>query len=340
VGDGGAANAGYNLVANPYPSAISYERLVSQNSSISGAIYIWDDGGSNTGQRSSSDYIIVNSLGATRTSPSGRDGNWDGNIRSCQGFFVKATSASKLFFTDYMKVSDHNTNTGFFRSKEEKTNSIIRLKLEGDGNYSDMIIAQKVDATDGVDPLYDAYKPLGNDVLQCYSLIGEDAFAIQAISQSFDMQKMDLGLSVNKSGIYTFTFEMRETDNETYQLYDHELDSAIMLNASTSYQFEAQLGTNNTRFDLLVMPNLVLGFKQNINNSSLAIFVENEELKIFSGIEGKGNVEIYGIDGKNVLSLNDVNFENGIARIAFQKEGLFVVKIQTRNETIQGKFIR
>ncbi|MEQ8546260.1 MAG: BNR repeat-containing protein, partial [Cyclobacteriaceae bacterium] len=51
-------NAGFNLVSNPYPAAINYLELIKEtnNPNISGTVYLWDDGGSDVGQRSNSDY--------------------------------------------------------------------------------------------------------------------------------------------------------------------------------------------------------------------------------------------------------------------------------------------
>ena len=69
--DGGASNAGFNLVSNPYTASIDVAALVSAHSDISASFYLWQDENSAVEQGSNDDYVVYNSTTgmSTRTTP-------------------------------------------------------------------------------------------------------------------------------------------------------------------------------------------------------------------------------------------------------------------------------
>lgn len=203
------AEAGFNLVANPYPTAIDMSKFLRVNAdSTTATAYIWDDNGSNTARGANSDYFTVNNLGSVvGGSNAGRDTNWDGSLRVGQGFFVQANDVSTptAIFADSMKVSGSNTDAGFFRKAENKPATIKLTLSNGDGFYTQTLVGLVEGATDGDDKGLDA-KKLGQSNMQIYTLNQSQKYAIQALAK--DARSVELGLlTAPEAGEYTISFE-------------------------------------------------------------------------------------------------------------------------------------
>ncbi len=102
------SNIFYNLVANPYPSALDWNMVDKTNIDGSGAIYLFD-----ADQRN---YITT----------------IDDTIPSGQAFFVKVSAARNLVFTNEMRVrNDIESNSDFARKKGNEFD-LVKLKVAED----------------------------------------------------------------------------------------------------------------------------------------------------------------------------------------------------------------
>ncbi|MEQ9305927.1 MAG: FG-GAP-like repeat-containing protein, partial [Marinoscillum sp.] len=153
------ASEGWTLVANPYPAAIGVNAFLTENDNIAGAVYIWDDNGSNTGRGSNSDYIIANAVEAINTepTPAGGASRYNLHLGSAQGFFVKllGTGDNEIVFTEDMRVSGSNSDGNFFR---KTTIPKIRLNLTDEQGLFKQTLVGWVDGIDDnqMNRLYDA----------------------------------------------------------------------------------------------------------------------------------------------------------------------------------------
>ena len=77
----------YNLLGNPYPSAIDAEVFVRLNNSVlEGTLYFWTHNSVDTGQNTTNDYVFWN-LSGGNVGSCGDCVTPDGKIASGQGFF-------------------------------------------------------------------------------------------------------------------------------------------------------------------------------------------------------------------------------------------------------------
>ena len=102
------ADTDWNLIGNPYPSAIDADTFIADNTTIGGTLYFWthntlDSAGDNT----QDDYVLWNGSGGTGSC--GGCTPPDGNIASGQGFFAQALSSGSATFTNSMRVTGSNT---------------------------------------------------------------------------------------------------------------------------------------------------------------------------------------------------------------------------------------
>ncbi|GAA0737993.1 GEVED domain-containing protein [Gaetbulibacter jejuensis] len=199
----------WNLLGNPYPSAISADAFLNYNADIGtatnrvvdGAIYLWSQNtppdGNTSGNEvlnfSQSDYAIINGVGETATSAGG-DGSDPTNrmIPSGQAFFIAMSDTAptteyvsnptaqagdiqrkRVVFNNSMRVRGTNDNSQFFRQNTTNTPNKLWLDLTTDnGVFNQILVGYVNNATNGLDKMYfDAPMASPNVNAVMYSII-------------------------------------------------------------------------------------------------------------------------------------------------------------------------
>ena len=261
----------WNLLGNPYPSAISANAFTNLNTNINGTVYVWPHGStySNTNadpfyenyvyNYDSNDYIEHNNTGSN---PAGTS---DMFIGSGQGFFVLmnhgATSGSNVTFNNSMRqvITNYNNNT-FFRtdSPEQNQSSIERhrvwLDLLSPNNVTNSILVGYVqNATNGIDRLYDGYD-LSTDSSGFYSVLEGETMSIQGRAIPFLQEDtVPIGVIANEPGSHTIAINTLDglfaSDDQNIYIEDTELNIIHDIRMSP-YSFTINAGTHNDRFIL------------------------------------------------------------------------------------------
>lgn len=227
----------WNLVGNPYPSAISAADFLTQNTFnastnpsgiLEGAIYLWSQNtapsdttnGNEYLNFSTSDYAVMNSMGGTKGGDTDRnaDGSVDTNddvipyIASGQAFFVlfsdaQPSNSGDIVFNNAMRRRGVANSNLLFKTSNTKINNIdnkIWINLtSNNGVFNQILVGYAVNATDGNDGAsYDAPKNTGTGTAAIlYSNITDsnDKFAIQGkASNSLNMDEViSLGFKSN-----------------------------------------------------------------------------------------------------------------------------------------------
>ena len=341
------ANAGFNLVSNPYPSALDFEKLVAENEDISGTIYLWDDGGSDTGQRGLSDYITVNSIGEVDNG-SGRSGDWNGYIGTAQGFFVKAMSAGTLRFTDAMRVSGHNENASFFRVQDESPSTDIqsvRLGLTHTATQlsNHTLIGFLADATMGYDRLYDAHKMDGNNGLKLFSLLDNVPMAIQGLPVAGSGMTVPLGFSVAEAGEYDLSLVGLQNWPEDLQIYLEDLETGeiVELSATANYTFHVGDLERTNRFQLILATGRVLSVVDELEDSALDVRVSLSGLQLTSlDNHIQAEVSILNLSGR-LLHHAQIDSSKGSTHVdyLFDHHQVYLIRIHSNRGDVVQKIV-
>jgi len=342
----------YNLIGNPYPSAIDADLFITANASTTnGTVYFWTHNTAITNlQYSTNDYAKYNLTGSVRTSTSALSGGAlpTGKISAGQGFFIEAKTSLvngtySATFNNSMRVSGNNSQ--FFKTNQPVTQTIseglerhrVWLSLSGDsGAYSQMLVGYIENATNDFDSLFDGKTmPSGNPV-SIYTMIGNDDFAIQGKSLPFnDTDIIPLGYNTAISGNLSIgldDFDGLFSQQDVY-LFDRVVNTMHDLKTG-AYNFVTSAGTFNDRFELRFNTQ-ALGINNPVQvaNEVKVITAENQ-LQVIAPAIAITKVEVYDILGKLLVSQNNLNtnlFETTSLNVTPQ---VLVVKVTLENNQI------
>ncbi|MGI9545399.1 MAG: hypothetical protein ACR2MX_19205, partial [Cyclobacteriaceae bacterium] len=158
----------WNLIGNPYPSAIDADLLLSDGLNtpvVGGTIYLWTHNtqrNTNDGEQdyNTNDYATY-TFGTGGVAASSGGERPSGIIASGQGFFIEGTSAGVITFSNDMRVNSGNdqffgteetTSDPSVKSKAEETGDRIWLDLYTDtGAFNQLLIGFREGASNGID---------------------------------------------------------------------------------------------------------------------------------------------------------------------------------------------
>ena len=342
----------YNLIGNPYPSAISADLFLSNLSNallVDGTIYLWTHNTPVTNlQYNSSDYAVYNYLGGTGTISAPSNGfNTsipNGKIASGESFFIKGIGNGTATFLNSMRLSGNNNQ--FFKNNSVPTSVITHEKHriwlgvnDVHGGYKQTLVGYAPAATLGLDRGYDG--ELLNQTPVCvYSLSGATALSIQGRPMPFQVSdEVPLGFHADTAG--TFTFSLYNFDglfvNQDIFLED-KLSSVIHDLKGSNYTFVSAAGTFENRF-VLRYTNSALNTNETIfSEESVIVYKNNQNIMINAHNIILKSVAIFDVRGRELFNQNDIHssqFE--VTNFVSSKEVLLIKVISEEGRIIIKK---
>ncbi|WP_458628165.1 T9SS type A sorting domain-containing protein [Winogradskyella sp. PC D3.3] len=351
-------DSSWNLIGNPYPSAIDAEKFLTANSYLEGRVDIWthdeyvfDTGATDPfydhfGVNYGDQYITYNALGTSTPS------SFNGKIASGQAFFVRvadtAPNTTSVQFTNSMRHNDLVTydNSEFYRNTEDTAaateKQLVWLSLSDENNRAiSTLIGYADGATEGKDRLYDAYT--NNEGFNLYSLISDDEkLVIQGLPLPFiDSNTVPLGIELVKSGIYNIAIgDVKGSLFETQEqaIYLEDTYTGVIHNLRTSpYTFTGEVGEFNDRFILRYTTSVTLSVNENVASDTFA-YVSNAMFYVKSNSK-LDSIEIFDMNGKQLINytIND-NTNSFDTQFSFAK-GIYIAAIKLDNGSVVTKKI-
>lgn len=322
------ANLGWNLVPNPYPSAIDWNAASGwTKTNIAGSIYFWPAGAA----ASSSNYSTWNGTTGTGAPAGSR------YIPIGQSFFVHATAASPVLSMNN-GVRVHNTQA-FYKNDETPT-ELLRLKAETSIGVDDIVVHFRPEASQQFDDEYDAYKLTGgSDAPQLSSITSDNKkVSINSLPFSTTDEVVPLFFSVNTASDVTFTASGMEGFYSTPPIYLEDVveNKVIDLQLQPKYSFHYIPGQEN-RFNLRFTNITGQNETEAING---LIYHSNRQINIsIPVLEAKEvDVRIFDISGR--LIVNTKVILNGLTHVEAPKSsGVYIVRVIAGKKVISKKVI-
>lgn len=356
-------NANWNLIGNPYPSAINVRRFLlanaSSSSNIEGAVHLWthesqisnsfgdpfyNDFGLNY---NAADYLTFNLSGPSRTTP------FIGNIASGQGFFVKALSNGPVEFNNSMRFDDGLDVNGngdpddddiygndvFFRSagknntsKNPETQRIWLNIIDENQVASTTLIGYVEGATLDKDNLYDA--TANGTSFGIYSLIDNQEMIIQGRPIPFlEDDIVSIGVNLNQTGIYSIGIDNLEGSmfvDQEQNIYLEDVYTGIVHDLRQApYSFTSDQGSIKDRFLLRYTDNSATLTAISALSSETFMFIANGILKLRSS-DSITKIDILSLEGKRIDTYS-VNNSSRLDKVFNFSKGIYLATITFEN---------
>ncbi len=348
----------FNLIGNPYPSAINPSSFLAANTNIAGFVKVWSHGiaistspldpfyNNYSYNYTPGDYITYNSLGSTV-------GPGVGNIAAGQGFFVLmnhiAATPSTVSFTNAMRRDGSGnvySNNQFYRNattnneNNEVEKSRIWLDLIAPNSTNVRTLVGYVDgATNEKDRLFDAYTDEKLS-LNFYSVVSSEIMSIQGRSTPFSNSDIvPMGFKSALNGLHTIALVTVDGlfTNQDIFLEDKLLNIVHNMKLAP-YSFTTNSGIFNDRFVLRYIDN-TLGTANFDYTSGVKIYT-NSQINITSTNKVIKDVIVYDVLGKTLVAYKSIKLDKfAISELKSNSNVLIVKVILEDNSVVTQKII-
>ena len=330
----------YNLLANPYPSAINVITLL-DNTNL-GTLYFWTHNSAITNNVfTSSDYAI-----RTRTTgiAAVTGGTAPGlNIAAGQAFFASAGTTTTINFTNAMRVAGNNAQ--FYRNAQDvPLNYYVHLNLTNTlGAFKQIAFGYQEDATDGYDFGSDALAST-EGAIRFYSLINSLSlgFGIQARAYPWSINDIvPLGYTTTQAGTFDIAIDHFDTFFTDKDIFLEDTSNGTFHNLKNSaFTFTTAIGTFDSRFRIHYQDTSLSSDDFAGNENSVYVFKENNQPKIVSTKSNIASVVVYDMLGRIVFSKDNVNAsEVVLSNLIANNQALIIKTTLENNVTVAKKFI-
>ena len=291
----GLTATSYYAIGNPYPSTINVNSLYDENPTM-GTLYFWRK----TNGVAGTSYATKTRIGATASgglTPSD-------DIAVGQGF-IAIPGATTINFTNAMRVTPSNTSQFLRTTAEEKNRVWLNLSSSSE-TLCQIMIGYVSGATSGEDHAIDG-RYFNDSPIALTSLINSDEYAIQGRALPFsNTDSVPLGFKSDVIGNYTIAIDHVDgifSTGQAVYLKDNLLSTIVDLSAG-SYSFSSQIGTFNSRFEIVYQSTLG---NDDFTASEIILYSHKGTIKINSGTMIMQRVRVFDLRGVLIAEKNEIN---------------------------------
>lgn len=295
---------GWNLVGNPYSSAIDItSEALTWSENISGSIYLHNGTQYATFNR----FTGVGTLSANQYIP------------SLQGFFIKVTDLTPspvLTFNQGAQL--HHTQINYKTSNQQ---GFIRLVCSGNQIVDELIFHTFPGSTNNYDPEFDALKLNSDDIaVGFYTQVENIKMQVNAVEQFDSEEKFPVYLKPSTEDIFTISFsEIQLDQNLNCYLTDLLTNQKIMINQDLEYTFMANPENDPHRFNIHF---LEPGIDELPESGSIRIWNYGKSLIIQQNYNEHIWFSINDLSGKHILSSS---FTSNLFTFDLSEPGVYLI---------------
>lgn len=319
---GNNSNDNWNLIGNPFPSAIDWDEIIKTN--IESAIYIW-----NPASLTYASY--VNGVGSNM--------NDEGIIPSMQAFFVHATASGNFNIPQSVRINNQTQN---YLKKASSDHQVLKITASRNGFKDETIIRLMPETTANFDLKYDAYKFLyeTDSAIQVYSLTKDDQkLSVNSIPILNMPEEIQLGLLLATADSISLSFEGIQDFKSSINIFleDQTQQQTIELLTDTTLTYYFLPGEEN-RF-ILHLASQMNGFYQprlkspriwlNRNNINIS-FLNTKPQDVFA--------RIFDLSGRLIHSEFIAN-TNNLQLNKPKKYGIYFIQLEIQHKIYNYKIL-
>lgn len=321
------SGSGFNLISNPYPSALTGNIGSWDKKWVSNAIWVWDSGLGN--------YLFWNGSNGSNSNGYGTLAN--GIIPPLQGFFVQTTKSNVNTGLTIPQSSRLHSSQTFYKSTDSFS-KILQLDVVGNESRDGMFIVFNEDATNGFDEALDVNKFFGMaEAPQLYSKVGSEYLSVNNLPLVQNECVVNISFSCNTSGIYELEASFLESFNDFTEVYLEDIVENTLhnLNEISSYSFFHDEGNIADRFKIH------FGLLNGVNSEHLndiRVYSFNNYIYINNSKQEELDVSVYNMLGQEVRVSNSSALPMTLTKIALHGlSGYYIVKVISSEGTTTKK---
>lgn len=349
-----AADFKWNLIGNPYPSAINLNKFLTDNASkINGTVYLWTHNsppnnaipGDAIYNYTASDYATYNGVGGTATSPATVDPLHsivnpnpninvpNGYLASGQSFFVRGKADATVKFTNDMR--ERVANNQFFRQSNTVENNIEKHRFwlnlrNNEGAFNQTLIGYIEGATNEFEDNFDG-ELFGGNYVTIYSINSNKELTIQGRALPFENSDVvPLGLKTTIAGTFSISLDNFEGLflNQEIFLKDKLLNVIHDLKTG-GYNFTTSIGTLEDRFEIIYQ-NEALGISNpEFNPNAIVIYKKDKTIVVNSGLLLMNTIQVFDIQGRLLYDAKNINSSETVIKNLPTTDQVLIVQVQT-----------
>jgi autotransporter-associated beta strand protein len=318
----------YNLVGNPYPSAIDWKAPSGWTRSslvLNGSGYdywIWNDNAGN--------YGIFNSANTTGTNGTSR------YIAPLQAFFVKANADGNLGMDNGIRV--HDNTQAWLKNAEAETTS-LRLKLTSSVNsYSDEMVVD-------FDPSFtgggsDKFWSFYSEAPEIYSVKDGINYSINRYNGITENLLVPVATKTGVKATYTITATNISDFTLTNKVILEDLKTGTMqqLNDNPVYSFAAKAGDDANRF-VLHFADVTTSVTKPAAKETFSLYQNNGNLNIISQSNVNAEIMVTNMLGQVVLRGKTNGNTLTTLNAGLLKNGVYVVSLVGNGRIVSKKIV-
>ena len=336
--NGNTADAfrGYNLIGNPYPSALNWNNVwanTANQAAVGSTIWF------NSNEATFPTYNATGSVGVPATVT--------GHIPPMQGFWVLAnneasstTSSSKtLAFDNTMRSHGPATGSNPLRAPQSAAseNQLIRLQATNGTTTDETVLYFNSQAADTYDN-YDSRKMMSSNASQIYTLLNGMPIVINGMNAIPYNTEIPVAFKTVAAGEYTIKASefSNFTSGESLILTDKTNGTQTDLSVS-DYTFTSSVGTDVSRFALTIQ-RVGTSVEGNNSQNSLQVVQTNGRIQILlPSFESGAVAYVYNNIGQ-IAAKSDIT---GTVTTMNQNlpSGVYIVKVMTGTHELTEKII-
>ncbi len=319
----------YNLVPNPYPSAIDWLAASGwTKTNLNNAIYVWNRDAANISNPNGQYASFVNGVSANGGSQ---------YIAPGQSFFVETsgTGTPALSMTDAVRL---HQNAPFLKEAADRT--ALRITATNSIGKDETVVYVDTQASVAFDASCDASKLSGSATLPQLSSHSSDGrkLSINGLPAESNELVVPLLYQSDTEGLTNLVFSGYDNFPPEYNLLLEDLlhDSLLNIRQQSSYSFQHLQANDEARFRLHMLKATAMQEVEEDGNSYLFPNPTNDVVN-FRNIEGE-KLNVYNIEGKLLLSL-DLHYPLKTISLKHLPSGYYIIIIYKNGSQFWNKLI-